>query len=624
MDRLRYWLAPAGGLLLYALLAAITTWPLVIRAGTSLVIGTEVARTVPLFNVWTLWWNVDRLEAGLEHYWDAPIFYPLENTFALSEPQPITMATAPLVWASGSIVWAANVYLLVSLVLNGWLAERCLLRLRIPRGVAVGGGAAMTLLPIVHWQIGVMQLVPLWGVLWTWLALDKLMQSAEPAGEESDATAESITPAADWKPGVLRGGELGGAFSLTMMTCAHHALFLALLTTVAIPILGRRLFRRQTWGMLGVAAAVSAILVGPLVWQLRRMPAEETTRRADLVRRLSLVPGDYAAVYGVSALGGDSGWARRGWYLSPGWLKVAWAAVGIGAGFAVRRWRRWTGLIVWVGAVAFALSCGARLDLFGWQPWWTVTEWVPGFAQVRNAFRFAYFVQVCVVLLAAQGVAAAMAWTLQTRVSARGKVAAGLVALAGSWAAVDPWPPRLNLGPATNVAAHRDWLEFLRDADRQYRDSGQFVRGDRGPTPGRRDRPGVLCLPMAKGDHVGGYEISTEWMVLGSRHGVPLVNGYSGFFPDVYYQLRDTLERKGVTGGIVNRLHAEGVRWIVVDRLRFDLPWGEFWSWGPVEVRRVYRSGRGVDVYRIRRQGEQPRPAGGNKPGSVPDGGVSD
>jgi hypothetical protein len=83
----------------------------------------------------------------------------------------------------------------------------------------------------------------------------------------------------------------------------------------------------------------------------------------------------------------------------------------------------------------------------------------------------------------------------------------------------------------------------------------------------------------------------------------------------VYYQLRDTLERKGVTGGIVNRLHAEGVRWIVVDRLRFDLPWGEFWSWGPVEVRRVYRSGRGVDVYRIRRQGVQPRPSGENKPG---------
>ena len=53
--------------------------------------GSSQVATVPLFNLWTIWWNADRLRHGLKDYWDAPIFYPERDTFAFSEPQPTTM-----------------------------------------------------------------------------------------------------------------------------------------------------------------------------------------------------------------------------------------------------------------------------------------------------------------------------------------------------------------------------------------------------------------------------------------------------------------------------------------------------------------------------------------------------
>ena len=54
------------------------------------------------------------------------------------------------------------------------------------------------------------------------------------------------------------------------------------------------------------------------------------------------------------------------------------------------------------GTLAFVCSLGLRLDIYGWQPWSTVSAVFPGLAQARNVFRFAFFVQMVVVLGAAQ------------------------------------------------------------------------------------------------------------------------------------------------------------------------------------------------------------------------------
>ncbi len=135
---------------LYLVLAAATLSP-VMRNPTRLMPAgaTEVA-TVPLFNVWSIWWNADRLRHGFAHYWDAPIFAPNRGTFAFSEPQPATLIVAPVIWITDSRVLAYNLYLIGSLVANGLLGGMLLQTLGVNRRFAAVGGAAMLLLPQVY------------------------------------------------------------------------------------------------------------------------------------------------------------------------------------------------------------------------------------------------------------------------------------------------------------------------------------------------------------------------------------------------------------------------------------------------------------------------------------------
>jgi hypothetical protein len=53
--------------------------------------------TVPLFNAWTILWNVKGIERGFQGWWDAPIFFPERQCFAFSEPMPLTACLQPLV-----------------------------------------------------------------------------------------------------------------------------------------------------------------------------------------------------------------------------------------------------------------------------------------------------------------------------------------------------------------------------------------------------------------------------------------------------------------------------------------------------------------------------------------------
>jgi hypothetical protein len=85
--------------------------------------------TVPLFNAWTILWNVKGIERGFQGWWDAPIFFPERQCFAFSEPMPLTACLQPLVRIFGSVALAYNCWLAGNLFLNGvtacWLLRRC-------------------------------------------------------------------------------------------------------------------------------------------------------------------------------------------------------------------------------------------------------------------------------------------------------------------------------------------------------------------------------------------------------------------------------------------------------------------------------------------------------------------
>ena len=117
---------------LYAAVSVALTWPLALHVGDRLAYGAEPTTTVPLFNLWTLRWNQDRLGHGLSGYWDAPIFHPASGSFALSEPQPLTgLVFAPISWVTGNPVLAFNVVALA--------VARAQRPLRRPAGPPPGG-----------------------------------------------------------------------------------------------------------------------------------------------------------------------------------------------------------------------------------------------------------------------------------------------------------------------------------------------------------------------------------------------------------------------------------------------------------------------------------------------------
>ncbi len=135
--------------LVLCLLAAIAaTWPLQPAIAGALPLGTEHEATVPLFNLWTLWWDADRVPHGFDGLWNAPIFHPLEGTFTFSEPlllQGVTLS--PLWWMGVPPAAIYNLAILLTLVCNG-LATRSLARaLGAPSGAALLAALAGVTLP---------------------------------------------------------------------------------------------------------------------------------------------------------------------------------------------------------------------------------------------------------------------------------------------------------------------------------------------------------------------------------------------------------------------------------------------------------------------------------------------
>jgi hypothetical protein len=47
---------------------------------------------------------------------------------------------------------------------------------------------------------------------------------------------------------------------------------------------------------------------------------------------------------------------------------------------------------------------GNHLSLGNWSAWDGLVNYVPGFSQVRSAYRFIYFLQIAIVLSAAIGI----------------------------------------------------------------------------------------------------------------------------------------------------------------------------------------------------------------------------
>lgn len=557
-------------------LACVQIWGNPISIGDSIPRGDERSPTVPLLNVWTVGWNATQAASGFRDYWHAPIFYPEPGAFTFSEMQPTTLVVAPLVWSFGPVA-AYNVYLAFQLALTAVLARRIVASLDHGRWLAILAGILFLQLPFVWAELGVLQLTAAWGPLAVIHATRLL--SRGPA----------VTPA------VLLGIAAAGCYA----ACNYYGLFLVILAPPFLILLwpnptheepGPQPRRYAAFAHLPLAVVVATAAVSPLlVAQVRFLNATASPRPTEWVRSFSARPSDYLpsppSWYRNSEAAREeppsrsrttperprSGPRPRSRDLGAGIAITTLALLGVlgvllpgprrttrdGAeadrNRSVDRGRsRWIGFCATLAVVAAVASLGPRVSLFGFVPWdWLGDRFTP-LGLIRTPFRFALFVQIAMTFLAIEGLGRVHAWFDPSNRQRRRWAAAGCL-FASALAVISTWPAPRPLEDVRDLKSPTAWSTWLR----HHTPPGSVVAG----------------LPMPQSGTTADYAPTTRLMVRSLHFRRPIVNGYSGFFPPRYRQLR-VAAREFPSPETIQELWLLGARYLVIDRSRFGA-WGD-------------------------------------------------
>ncbi|MCI0409916.1 MAG: hypothetical protein L0191_15370, partial [Acidobacteria bacterium] len=463
--------------------ALVATWPLLFHPTTAIPLGTEREATVPLFNLWSLWWTADRLAHGFAHYWDAPFFYPNKGVLAYSEPQTLTgLLVAPL-WALGAppaLIY--NVAFWALLTLNGLFAYRLARALDLPSLPALLGSVLTVTLPFVASLFGVLPFIATFGMLWT---LEGLVRFG--------------------KDGTIRSAIWGASgFVATYLTCQQYALLFALFAAAAgLVALAQQRFGVNAAGKLIAVSVVMCLVISLWASPALRVHASLGFHRPELiVQALSARPRDFLTRPATALLGYPPRSLADTAGLFPGGVLLGLAVAGTALGIRDPRWRRWATYMSAGAVAAMLLAAGLNLNLAGWRPFATLRLVVPGIDRVRSPFRFVAIGQLFLPILAAMALTRARQYLGPTR-SAFVMVFLGLLA-AGENLSVPAPQVRIPLTPRT------PWTAWLR---------------------AQPEDTVVAHVPFPGGLHVSDYEIEAWRMFAQIDHRKPMVNGYSGYFP---------------------------------------------------------------------------------------------
>ncbi|MDX1520577.1 MAG: sulfite exporter TauE/SafE family protein [Anaerolineae bacterium] len=538
--------------LTFTLTASLLTYPLPFHLLTHIPQGSEGVGTVPLLNLWTLQWNIKQLILGYPNYWDAPIFTPQPGTFAFSESQPLSgLLAAPLWLSSGSPALAYNAVVVLFLGLNGWFAYWLMRHWAVSRGPALITGLLVQALPFVAQELGVLQLIAIFGVLWSLLFLGLFFRASQVSHQR-------------WRR--IVGLVLGTP--VTFFTCGYYGLFslfflpLAFLTYRPWPRLSRR-----GWSQLGVAALLIVALTGPpLLSQQQRLTQLGFKRNAETIQfnsgelRHYTNFLDYNLLYG-QLLGVEPGAGQR---LFPGVGLLLLAGLGL----VTMRQAYLRIYLLAAMVLALMLSLGLRLSIFGVQPYQWVRDVIPGFAQLRSPFRFAVFVQLHLALLAGFGLNAV--WHRLPR--GRDALFVGLASLTLFEMLALPLP----LQPVPVVEQPAEWQAWLNQQPAS---------------------PQIVILPFAAENGVAHFEQTTRWMLANYNLEGAMLNGYSGFFPPGYGRIQEQMVAFPNEAAI-QTLQAHSIDFVVVHEQLPDAPLPqEMGAW----LKPVFRDDHDdVSIYEVR------------------------
>ncbi len=398
----------------------------------------------------------------------------------------------------------------------------------------------MLMLPYVHWQLGVLQLVPMFGVIWTIYALWKFGGS----------------------PTIIRSLLLGTAFAVTYFLCNYHGLFLSLLLILSgVWLVGKNLWNWRAGLKLLPGAVWCLLLIGPMILHQRHVSHQhDWTRPPELIQRQSAQWGDFTATPWRQLLPIREfvDQSRSGWTLSPGYLKMGLAILGLAWGFYCAHLRRMTLFLAMFVMMSLLLAMGPNFHVGGWVPYDWLREHYPGLKMARNVFRFVVFAQVGMVLLAVLGLdglwkvlqgnwQSSIESTPSPENLSDSRFPRALIVMLGLGflAIIEVWPAPQKLYHLPKYEEERAWLNWIEE---------------------NTEPDDVLaCIPFPQGTDAGAYFGTTVWMYYGLEHQRPMVNGYSGFFPEPFLELKESMG-KFPDAKSLTLLEENGVSFCVVFR----------------------------------------------------------
>jgi hypothetical protein len=226
----------------------------------------------------------------------------------------------------------------------------------------------------------------------------------------------------------------------------------------------------------------------------------------------------------------ERGGAER---LYPGTVVTVLALIGAVIGWRSTR-RRWVATCA-VGALfALLLSLGLNLELWGHQPYRILMAHWPGFGNMRSPYRAALFVQIFAVSLAGFPLAAlARRW---------GRSGGMTVVLIVAVAVIEIVALPVPLYEFPHEQMEQPWIPWL----------------------AAQPHGAVAMVPFAARHEPWAYQGIVIGMLQGLEHGKPLVNGYSGFLPHRYWNLRNLMLHFPDDRSL-DELRAAGVAYLVID-----------------------------------------------------------
>jgi hypothetical protein len=521
------------------------TWPLLPRMGTALSSSPD-----SLLNAWALGWSFHVLPRDPLSLFDANIFFPRPDTLAYSEHLfGITILVWPLYALSGNVPLAYNAAVLASFVLSGIGMYLLVRDSSGNRWAALASGTIFLAAPYRFGHLLQLQLLTFqWFPFIFWYALRFLREG--------------------------RPRSLGGlvAFSiLQALSCNYYMVYLALavvLFALVASVCGRELLTARKLILAGAGGAAVFALCLPFLLPYARNRERGFYRRYEDVVRYSASLRDYASHSRFSRPPYERFLApqsRSEKALSPGLSAIALALVGVGVGRSRDR-LFWTFSIV-LAASALVLSLGPEISGVP-TPYRLFYRYLPGFDSIRVPARIAVLALFAVAVLAGLGAAHLLSrW--------RRPFAFALLALLlfeyRTRSLADAFPEAPAPSPAHIYLARS---------------------GAKGA---------VLSLPIHEGNDIGRESLA---MYQSMAHFQPLVNGYSGWWPNDYWELVGRLRHFPTARSVRFLREKAPVRYVVVHYDRIPGPRARELERGMERYRDlmplVFREG-GEAVYEVRK-----------------------